>query len=76
MIACLEELARLLIIECIAKLNNGIIFMEISIYDFLRSVDENNRANVMALKYATTILEDFKNLSPAGCKIMADTLMD
>jgi len=50
--------------------------MEISSYDFLRSVDESNRANIMALRYAVSILEDFKNLSPDGRKIMADTLMD
>ena len=34
--------------------------MEISIYDFLKSVDESNRANIMALRYAVSILEDFK----------------
>ena len=50
--------------------------MKNSIYDFLRSVDESNRANIMALRYATIILEDFKNLTPDGQKIMANTLMD
>jgi hypothetical protein len=50
--------------------------MGISIYDFLKSVDESNRDNIMALRYAESILEDFKNLSPDGRKIMTDTLMD
>ena len=50
--------------------------MEISIYDFLKAVDESNRANIMALRYAVSILEDFKNLSPDGRETMADTLMD
>jgi hypothetical protein len=30
-------------------LNNGIIYMEILIYDFLEAVDESNRANIMVL---------------------------
>jgi hypothetical protein len=50
--------------------------MEISIYDFLKAVDEGNRANIMALRYSESILEDFINLSPDGRKIMADTLID
>ena len=50
--------------------------MEISIYDFLRSVDESNRAYIMALRYAVSILEDFKNLSPDGREMMDDALMD
>ena len=50
--------------------------MEVSIYDFLRSVDESNCANIMALRYDVSILEDFKNLSPDGRETMADTLMD
>jgi len=50
--------------------------MEISIYDFLRSVDESNRAYIMALRYAVSILEDFKNLSTDSREMMADTLMD
>jgi hypothetical protein len=50
--------------------------MEISIYDFLKAVDESNRANIMALRYAVSILEDFINLSPDGREMMADTLMD
>jgi hypothetical protein len=54
----------------------GIFDMKNPIYEFLRSVDEGNRANIMALRYAESILEDFKNLSPGGRKIMADTLMD
>jgi hypothetical protein len=50
--------------------------MEISICDFLKAVDKNNRANMIALRYAVSILEDFINLSPNGRKVMADTLMD
>jgi len=50
--------------------------MGISIYDFLKAVDESNRANIMALRYAVSILENFKNLSPDGREMMADTLMD
>ena len=49
--------------------------MEISIYDFLKTVDESNRANIMALRYAVSILEDFINLSPDGREMMADNLM-
>jgi hypothetical protein len=43
---------------------------------FLKAADESNRANIMALRYAVSILEDFINLSPDGRKMMADTLMD
>jgi len=50
--------------------------MEISIYDFLRSVNESNRANIMALRYAVSILENFINLSTDGREMMADALMD
>ena len=50
--------------------------MEISIYEFLEAVDESNRANIMALRYAVSILEDLINLSPDGRKIMVDTLID
>ena len=50
--------------------------MEISIYDFLKAVDESNRANIMALRYAVSILEDFINLSTDGREMMADTLMN
>ena len=57
-------------------MNKGIIYMEISICDFLKAVDESNRANIMALRYAVSILEDFISLSPDGRKMMADTLMD
>jgi len=49
--------------------------MEISIYDFLKAVDESNSANIMALRYAVSILEAFMNLSPDGREMMADTLM-
>jgi hypothetical protein len=47
----------------------------ISIYDFLKAVDENNRANEMALRYAASILADFKNLTPEGRRMMAEELM-
>jgi len=50
--------------------------MEISIYDFLKSVDESNKADVMVLRYATQILTDFKKLTPEGRRRMADTLME
>jgi len=50
--------------------------MEISIDDFLKAVDESNCANIMALRCAVSILEDFINLSPDGREMMADTLMD
>jgi hypothetical protein len=50
--------------------------MEISIYDFLKAVDESNRANIMALRYAVSILEDFKNLFPDDREMMAETLID
>ena len=50
--------------------------MEISICDFLKAIDESNRANIMALRYAVSILEDFKNLSTDSREMMADTLMD
>ena len=50
--------------------------MEISIYDFLKAVDESNGASEMALRYAVLILEDFSELSKEGRGLMADTLMD
>lgn len=50
--------------------------MEISIYDFLKALDESNRANEMALRYAAQILADFRELTPAGQSLMADTLME
>ena len=45
------------------------------IYEFLKNVDEINRAREIALRYAASILEDFRNLTPKGRKVMADTLM-
>jgi hypothetical protein len=53
---------------------NKEIAMEI--YDFLKVVDESNRACEMALRYAAAILEDFRDLTQEGRKAMADTLMD
>ena len=46
------------------------------IYDFLKAVDERNRASGMALRYAASILEDFRELSHEGRSLMADTLME
>ena len=46
------------------------------IYDFLKALDETNRAEEMALKHAISILEDFRELSPAGRSMMVDTLME
>jgi len=46
------------------------------IYEFLKDVNEINKANEMAFRYAASILEDFKNLTPAGRSLMADTLMN
>ena len=44
------------------------------IYEFLKDVDEINRAREIALRYAASILDDFRNLTPEGRKVMADTL--
>ena len=46
------------------------------IYEFLKDVDEINRDREIALRYAASILEDFRNLTPKGRKVMADTLME
>jgi hypothetical protein len=46
------------------------------IYEFLKDVEEINRAIEIALRYAASILEDFSNLTPKGRKVMADTLME
>jgi|GEM_PF-762883 len=46
------------------------------ICEFLKAVNEINKANEMAFRYAASILEDFKNLTPAGRSLMADTLMN
>jgi hypothetical protein len=48
--------------------------MEIN--EFLKAVNETNKANEMAFHYAASILKDFKNLTPAGRSLMADTLMN
>jgi hypothetical protein len=48
--------------------------MEIN--EFLKAVNEINKANEMAFHYAASILKDFKNLTPAGRSLMADTLMN
>jgi hypothetical protein len=46
------------------------------IYEFLKSVDESNRACEMALCYAALILADFRELTPEGRRVMTDELMD
>jgi hypothetical protein len=46
------------------------------IYEFLKDVDEINRAREIALRYAASILEDFRNLTPKGWEVMSDTLME
>ena len=46
------------------------------IYEFLKDLDEINKANEMALRYAVSILEDFSNLSQKGRRVMVDTLME
>jgi hypothetical protein len=46
------------------------------IYEFLKDVEEINRAIEIALRYAASILEDLSNLTPKGRKVMADTLME
>jgi hypothetical protein len=50
--------------------------MAMDIYEFLKTVNEINKANEMAFRHAVSILEDFKNLTPAGRRLMVDTLMD
>jgi hypothetical protein len=51
-----------------------VIAMEI--YEFLKDVEEINRSREIALRYAASILEDFRDLTPKGRKVMADTLME
>ena len=46
------------------------------IYEFLKDLDEINKANEMVLRYAVSILEDFSNLSQEGRRVMVDTLME
>jgi hypothetical protein len=50
--------------------------MMFSIGDFLKTVDENNRAHEMALRYAAMILADLKELTQEGRGIMTEALMD
>jgi len=50
--------------------------MEHSIYEFLKAVDENNRACEMAMRYAVMILNDLMGLSREGQKIMANKLTE
>jgi len=72
--ACSAGLARILIIRTINKSPQGGYGMEI--YEFLKDVEEINRAREIALRYAASILEDFKNLTPTGRGLMADPLME
>ena len=58
----------------LARILKKKIAMEI--YDFLKTVDERNRASEMALRHAASILEDFRELSEEGRKVMVDTLME
>ena len=46
------------------------------IYEFLKAVNDTNKANEMALRYAALILEDLKNLTPKGRCLMIDTLIN
>jgi len=46
------------------------------IYEFLKDLDEINKANEMVLRYAVSILEDFSNLSQEGRRVMVDTFME
>ncbi len=46
------------------------------IYEFLKTLNEINNANEMALHYAVSILEDFSNLSQECRRVMVDTLMN
>ena len=46
------------------------------IYGFLKSLNEVNKANELAFRYAVLILEDFSNLSQEGRRVMVDTLMN
>ena len=50
--------------------------MEISIYDFLKAVDESNRATIMALKNAVSILEELRELNEEGRTVVIDTVMN
>ena len=56
-----------------AELNKEIAM---EIYEFLKAVNETNKANEMALRYAVLILEDLKNLTPKGRCLMIDTLIN
>lgn len=46
------------------------------IYEFLKDVEEINRAREIALRYAASILEDLSNLSEEGRRVMIDILMN
>jgi len=67
-------LARILIIRILNKPSQGGYAMET--YKFLEALNETNKANEMAFRYAVLILEDFSNLSQEGRRVMTDTLME
>ena len=50
--------------------------MEIPIYDFLKAVNEGNKASEMALCHAVSVLSDLKNLTPPGRTIMVESLIE
>ncbi len=50
--------------------------MEIPIYDFLKTVNEGNKADEMALRHAASILSDLKNLPPRSRTIMVESLIE
>jgi len=56
-----------------AKLNKEIAM---DICEFLKAVNEINKANEMAFRHAASILKDFKNLTPTGRRLMVDALMN
>ena len=48
--------------------------MEIN--EFLKTLNEINKTNEMAFRYAVSILEDLSNLSQEGRRVMTDTLIE
>lgn len=45
------------------------------IYEFRKAVDERNKASALALRYAARILEDFRELTPEGRRVMVGELV-
>lgn len=50
--------------------------MEVSICNFLKAVDESNRATEMAMHHAASILNTFSKLSLESRSLMIDALFD